>query len=164
MGRYMVFEGARPAVAVAVARSGTGREPVSSFVPEGYLHGDRTMSRTGMFTKKLNRRQSLKTVAAAGAACFMPTIIPASALGRGGAVAPSERIVLGGIGLGARGEFDLKWMLHEQDVQFVAICDARKVRRAAIKQIVDKHYGNSDCQMYPRCANSSQPGRTSTRS
>ncbi len=66
------------------------------------------MSRTGPFTKKLNRRQSLKTVAAAGAACFMPTIIPASALGRGGAVAPSERIVLGGIGLGARGEFDLK--------------------------------------------------------
>ena len=107
------------------------------------------MSRTGPFTKKLNRRQSLKTVAAAGAACFMPTIIPASALGRGGAVAPSERIVLGGIGLGARGEFDLNWMLQEKDVQFVAICDARKVRRAAIKQRVDKHYGNSDCQMYP---------------
>ncbi len=34
-------------------------------------------------------------------------------------------------------------------MQFVAICDARKVRREAIKQIVDKHYGNSDCQMYP---------------
>ncbi len=31
----------------------------------------------------------------------------------------------------------------------MAICDARKVRREAIKQIVDKHYGNSDCQMYP---------------
>ena len=59
------------------------------------------MSRTGPLTKKLNRRQCLKTAAAAGAACFMPTIIPASALGRGGAVAPSERIVLGGIGLGA---------------------------------------------------------------
>ena len=54
------------------------------------------MSRTGPSTKKLNRRQYLKTAAAAGAACFMPTIIPASALGRGGAVAPSERIVLGG--------------------------------------------------------------------
>ena len=40
-------------------------------------------------------------------------------------------------------------MLREKDVQFVAICDARKVRREAIKQIVDKHYGNSDCQMYP---------------
>ena len=40
-------------------------------------------------------------------------------------------------------------MLREKDVQFVAICDARKVRREAIKQMVDKHYGNSDCQMYP---------------
>lgn len=31
--------------------------------------------------KKLNRRECLKTAAAAGAACFMPTIIPASAPG-----------------------------------------------------------------------------------
>jgi len=97
----------------------------------------------------VNRRQYLKTTAAAGAACMVPTIIPASALGRGGAVAPSERIVLGGIGIGSRGEFDLNWMLKEPDVQFVAICDARKTRREAIKQKADKHYGNSDCQMYP---------------
>jgi predicted dehydrogenase len=107
------------------------------------------MSRTGTSLKKLNRRECLKGAVAASAACFMPTIIPAAALGRGGAVAPSERIVLGGIGLGARGEFDLNWMLREKDVQFVAICDARKVRRTAIKQIVDKHYSSSDCQMYP---------------
>ena len=57
--------------------------------------------------------------------------------------------MLGGIGIGSRGEFDLNWMLREKDVQFVAICDARKVRREAVKQIVDKHYGNSDCKMYP---------------
>jgi hypothetical protein len=98
---------------------------------------------------RLNRRQCLKSVAAAGTALFAPTIIPASALGRDGATAPSERIVLGGIGLGARGEYDLKWMLHERDVQFVAVCDARKVRREAIKQIVDQHYKNSDCKTYP---------------
>ena len=90
------------------------------------------MSRTGPRTKKLNRRQYLKkTTAAAGAACLAPTIIPAKALGRDGATAPSERIVMGGIGLGGRGEFDLKWMLREKDIQFVAICDARKVRREA---------------------------------
>ncbi len=99
--------------------------------------------------KKLNRRECLKTAAAAGAACFMPTIIPASALGRDGAVAPSERIVVGAIGIGSRGEHDLNWILKEADVQFVAICDARKVRREFVKQRVDKHHGNSDCQMYP---------------
>ena len=97
----------------------------------------------------LTRRQYLKTAAVAGAAVAVPTIIPASALGRGGAVAPSERIRLGGIGIGNRGEFDLKWMLPESDVQFVAICDARKERREAVKKIADKHYGNSDCKMYP---------------
>jgi hypothetical protein len=107
------------------------------------------MSESGPLTARLNRRQYLKSVAAAGTAILAPTIIPASALGRGGSVAPSERIVLGGIGLGARGEFDLKWMLGERDVQFVAVCDARKVRREAIKKIVDKHYGNSDCKTYP---------------
>jgi predicted dehydrogenase len=99
--------------------------------------------------KKMNRRQVLKSAAAVGAAGFMPTYIPAKALGRDGAVAPSERIVMGAIGIGARGEFDLGWMLREKDVQFVAICDARKVRREAVKQIIDKHHGNSDCQMYP---------------
>ncbi len=107
------------------------------------------MSRARLFSSKINRRAALKTAAAAGAACFMPTIIPAKALGKDGAVAPSERIVMGAIGIGARGEFDLGWMLREKDVQFVAICDARKVRREAVKQIIDKHHGNSDCQMYP---------------
>src|SRR3954447_23646174 len=107
------------------------------------------MSEAGPITGQLNRRECLKSVAAAGTALMVPTIIPAKALGRGGAVAPSERIVLGGIGLGPRGEYDLKWMLREADVQFVAICDARKVRREAIKKIADRHYGSSDCQMYP---------------
>src|SRR5262245_14294795 len=118
--------------------------------PASDLDGANAMSRTGPLTNKmLNRRQTLKTMAAAGAACLAPTIIPASALGRGGAVAPSERIVVGGIGIGSRGEYDLNWMLREPDVQFVAICDVRKVRREAIKQKVDRHYGSSDCQMYP---------------
>ena len=38
----------------------------------------------------------------AGTAAFagMPTIIPSSALGKDGAVAPSNRIVVGGVGLG----------------------------------------------------------------
>lgn len=97
----------------------------------------------------LTRRDCLKAGAAAGAAMLMPTIIPASALGRGGAVAPSERIVLGAIGIGSRGEFDLNWMLPEKDVHFVAICDARKERREHVKQLVDKKYGNNDCKMYP---------------
>jgi len=78
----------------------------------------------------------------------MPYIIPSSALGRDGRISPSERIVLGGIGIGGRGKHDLQWMLPEKDVQFVAVCDARKERREAVKQIVDTRYDNKDCAMY----------------
>ena len=54
------------------------------------------------------RRRFLKnTISATGAALFAPTIIPGSALGLNGAVAPSERIVVGGIGIGNRGTYDL---------------------------------------------------------
>ena len=77
-----------------------------------------------------------------------PCIIPASALGLNGAVPPSERIVLGGMGVGNRGTDDLRWMLPEKDVQFVAICDAKKSPREAVKRIVDTKYGNKDCAMY----------------
>jgi predicted dehydrogenase len=39
-------------------------------------------------------------------------------------------------------------MLPEPDVQFVAICDAKKSSREAVKRMVDTRYGNSDCAMY----------------
>ena len=99
--------------------------------------------------KKLHRRTFLKnTLAAATGLAVAPTIIPASALGRGGAVAPSERIVLGGIGIGGRGTSDLRAMLPEPDVQFVAVCDPQKTRREAVKRLTDEHYGNTDCKLY----------------
>jgi hypothetical protein len=98
--------------------------------------------------KKLNRRQFLKTSARAGAAVAAPLIVPASVLGRGGAVAPSERIVMGGIGIGARGGYNLRILLQEPDVQFVAVCDVRKARRDAAKQQVDRAYDNRDCATY----------------
>jgi len=92
-----------------------------------------------------SRRQFLKRAALAAA----PLIIPASALGRDGAVPPSERIVLGGIGIGGRGTGVLQWMLPEKDVQFVAVCDPQKRRREAVKKMVDAKYGNTDCALYP---------------
>ena len=94
----------------------------------------------------LTRREMFKRTAAGMLA--MPFLIPARALGRDGHVAPSERILLGGIGLGGRGTTDLSLMLAETDVQFLAICDARKIRREAIKKLVDDKYGNKDCAMY----------------
>jgi hypothetical protein len=55
-------------------------------------------------TTTISRRQFLRrNLAAAGAAIVAPTIIPASALGRDGEIAPSERITMGFIGVGHQG-------------------------------------------------------------
>ena len=96
----------------------------------------------------LNRREFLRRAALAAGAAAAPALIPASALGLEGAVPPSERIVLGGIGIGGRGTHDLNWMLPERDVQFVAVCDAKRSQREAIKRLVDNKYGNKDCATY----------------
>jgi hypothetical protein len=96
----------------------------------------------------LHRRRFLKTALSAGAAAMAPQIIPSSALGRDGAVAPSERIVLGGIGIGNRGAYDLGCFFEQPDVQFVAVCDVKAARRDAVKKMADERYGNSDCARY----------------
>src|SRR5690349_10560396 len=99
--------------------------------------------------KALTRRSFLKrTSAVAAGALGVPYFIPARALGRDGAVAPSNRIVLGAIGIGNRGSYVLDCFGHEPGVQFVAICDVKKARRLAVKKKADDQYGNNDCAMY----------------
>lgn len=94
------------------------------------------------------RRAFLKKSLVAGGAAMMPLIVPAHVLGRGGGVAPSNRIVLGGIGLGPRGRQVLGSMIAEPDVQFVAIADVQAALRASLKALADETYGNSDCATY----------------
>jgi len=103
---------------------------------------------TGHKSIRFSRRQFLTRGAAAAGAVAVPWLIPASALGRGGTVAPSERIVMGGIGLGGRGSYDLSVMLAEKDVQWVAVCDPVKKQREVAKKMVDSKYGNNDCAAY----------------
>lgn len=96
----------------------------------------------------LTRRQFLTRGAMAASAVALPYFIPAKALGRDGAVAPSERIVMGGIGMGGRGFYDLGVMLGMPGVQWVAVCDVLKSRREAAKNLVDSKQGNKDCVLY----------------
>ena len=97
---------------------------------------------------KFSRRRFLQNSAKASTLFFAPQVIPASALGKDGAVAPSERIVMGGIGIGNRGTYDLSCFLPQPDVQFVAVCDVKAARRETIKKIADEKYGNQDCATY----------------
>ncbi|NLZ07477.1 MAG: Gfo/Idh/MocA family oxidoreductase [Phycisphaerae bacterium] len=99
-------------------------------------------------SRTLTRRRFLARGAMAAGAAALPYYVPASALGRGGAVAASERIVMGGIGLGGRGSYDLGYMLTQPDVQWVAVCDVVKSKRQTAKNTVDSKYGNKDCAAY----------------
>lgn len=87
----------------------------------------------------VTRRGFLRGLAAA------PLIIPASALGRDGRPAPSERLTMGGIGMGGRGTGDLGDFLGRREVQVVAVCDVVKANRERAKGNVDRRYGNTDC-------------------
>jgi len=97
---------------------------------------------------RLHRRRFLKTALGAGALALAPQVIPAAALGKDGAAAPSEQIRMGGIGIGSRGGYDLGCFLQEPDVRFVAVADVKGQRRAAVKKTVDKKYGNQECATY----------------
>jgi len=106
--------------------------------------------RPSLFEKAppLNRRKFLKTALQAGVILAAPQVVPSSVLGREGTVSPSERIVLGAIGIGNRGSYVLGCFLNYQDVQFVAICDVKAKRREAVKNRADTYYNNKVCTTY----------------
>ncbi|MFM9092925.1 MAG: Gfo/Idh/MocA family protein [Verrucomicrobiota bacterium] len=91
---------------------------------------------------KLSRRRFLRQSAVAFGA---PLFIPGSVLGLNGAVAPSNRITVGGIGLGPRGREVLKSFLSQRDVQFVMIADVQETRREVVRVMVNRAYENQDC-------------------
>ena len=92
-----------------------------------------------------SRRDFLKV---AGAAIAVPYIVPSSALGNSQRPAASDRIVVGGIGIGNQGRGDQGAFLGRKDVQYVAMCDVREANREQSKGRIDGHYGNHDCQVY----------------
>lgn len=93
----------------------------------------------------LNRRQFLT---AALATLAVPTIIPATALGRGGRPAASERITLAAVGWGGMGPHNTQAFLQMPDCQVVAVCDVDAQHLAAGVTAVNQHYQNRDCRGY----------------
>jgi len=95
--------------------------------------------------KPSTRRDFLKTT---GAAFGVPYIITSAALGNSERPAASDRIVIGGIGIGNMGRGDQGAFLGRKDVQYVALSDVREEVREKSKAGIDGHYGNRDCQAY----------------
>jgi len=90
-------------------------------------------------------RKSLSTVAGT---IILPQIIPASALGRNGFTAPSDRIVVGAIGVGSQGTGNMKNFLEFKEVQLVAVCDVDSKHVDNAAAIVNKAYSNTDCRKH----------------
>jgi predicted dehydrogenase len=95
------------------------------------------------------RRSFLKTAGAAGGAAFAaPYMITSTALGNATTPPASDRIVMGGIGIGNMGSGDQGAFLGRPDVQYVAVCDVRQKWREGGKARTDSKYGNQDCAAY----------------
>jgi predicted dehydrogenase len=95
----------------------------------------------------LTRRDFIRSAAAAGfAAAAFPTIIPSSALGKDGAVAPSNRITVGVIGCGPQGQLDMRNFLFQDNCQIVAVCDVKNDQLEQARALVNNKYGNQDCR------------------
>ena len=115
------------------------------------------MIRTGSSRRRFLRQ----TAAAVGAAFAAPTIIPISALGRNGLIAPSERVTMGFIGVGHQGGGHLlggAWTYvaggyaGRKDVQVLAVCDVWRDRRESACQKVNAHYAEVSGQgTYQAC-------------
>ncbi len=95
-------------------------------------------------------RRSFLKVAAAGSAglAAAPYVITSTALGNATTPPASDRIVMGGIGIGNMGSADQAAFLNRPDVQYVAVCDVRKKWRDEGKGRVDGENGDSDCAAY----------------
>jgi len=94
----------------------------------------------------ISRRGFLRNAAgvSVGAVAF-PYVVPSSVMG---ADAPSEKIVMGCIGVGSQGSGNMRGFLNKKDARIVAVCDVDKGHRDNAKKAVDGKYGNSDCKTY----------------
>jgi predicted dehydrogenase len=97
-------------------------------------------------------RQTVPVAAAAGAFPF-PTLIPGSALGLSGIVAPSNRVTVAVIGTGNQGFNDINSFLRDERVQIVAVCDVNRESkgywegklggREPARRLVEEYYGKN---------------------
>jgi len=98
---------------------------------------------------KTTRRAFLKTVSAITAA---PFILPSNVWGA--ETKPSNKLVMGFIGMGRQNGGLMDNFLNQPEVQVVAVCDVDTTRRTAAQQRVNEFYtgkperGSADCKAY----------------
>ncbi len=105
--------------------------------------------------QQVSRRMFLKdAVAVAATVCAAPAIIPATALGADGHVAPSNRITVGMIGVGRQAlAFNLPFFVSQADCEVVALCDVDRWRLDVTEERTASYYGEKKnrCPKIPKC-------------
>jgi len=96
-------------------------------------------------TRRSFLRNSISLVAGT---MILPHIIPSSAMGMNGVVPPSDRIIMGSIGVGSQGTSNMNTFLRYKQVQYVAVCDLDTGHLAQASDIVNKQYNNKDCRTH----------------
>lgn len=111
---------------------------------------------------KSTRRDFLKGSAAVTAGTLgFPYIVSSRAMGSDGNVAPSNRIVMGAIGVGGQGTGIMRAHMGQPEVQMVAVCDVETESnkyygggtcgREPARRLVEKHYAEKTGNDYKGC-------------
>ncbi len=91
----------------------------------------------------VNRRSFLKSTATATAAAIaMPTIIPQRAFGA------NERLHMGLIGSGGRGDWLAQHFTNLEEATVMAVCDVDAKRREKGVELINNIHENKDCKAY----------------
>ena len=99
--------------------------------------------------KNISRRGFLiRAAGAVAGAAAIPYIVPSSVFGVDGAVAPSNRLLVGMIGVGSQGLWDMRGFYNNKEALVAAVCDIDVKHQKAAKAEVDRKYGNNDCRTY----------------
>jgi predicted dehydrogenase len=98
----------------------------------------------------MKRRNFIKQTAMASGMIAIPMIIPTGCTSKkNGKTPPSDRIVMGGIGLGGMGKGDMSNFLKMDDVQYVAVCDVDKSQIGkALERIKELKGSSKDINAY----------------
>lgn len=98
---------------------------------------------SGLRLQDMNRRHLLQSILAAGVA---PMFVPARLLRS--QTAPSNKLTLGVIGVGAQGTGDMRAFLNHEDVRVTALCDVNTRNLERARGFIAESYGSADVRVH----------------
>jgi hypothetical protein len=99
-----------------------------------------TICAAGLPTRRVTRRDFLRSAAAVSGIVAAPWILSSAARGADGAVAPSNRLAIGLIGKGCMGSGHLHRLISDPAILVPAVCDVDRTRSEDARRQTDEAY------------------------